>query len=69
MILTTESYDALGTLLPPEGLEIISVFFCELSNEDLMPEPISLGVWVQNLNGNVEPRYLTAAQRDQLVKS
>lgn len=69
MKLTTESYDALGTLLPAEELEVVSTFFCDFGLDNIF-EPIVLGIWVQHpLSNNVEPRYLTEAQRDQLAQS
>lgn len=67
MTITTESYDALGTLLPAEPLKVVSSFACNWK-DDVMPERIVLGLWVESEDGTVAPRYLSAAQRDSAFK-
>ena len=67
MKLQTESYNALGILLPEEELEIASVFHCDFTNPE-SGEQIVFGLWIQQEANIVEPRYLTQKQHTKLFK-
>jgi hypothetical protein len=67
MQVTTESYSALGELLPEEKLTVASTFHCDLGPAQGMPDGAVLGLWVQIKEGIVEPRYLSQAQLNLLT--